>query len=353
MMAQRKRRDWLKDRVRDPSWEFIGVIVGIIIYLLPGIISLFAGDAATGLTDSSKLMIYPTTRQVFLNFPESLGLRTQLFINEHEEHDVRLYTYFVEYRGQGPLRKEAFEKPIVGEVSPDRKLIVVKPAVDTTGPVRLAKESGNIEEANEALLTRVKIKRLSEEKFEIEPAMMNPGEWFKIEIYTAARVAANQKSKTSTNANPEHKATPKTAPTEITWSCHVEGVRCPMSYEREAMPSEKLGLLQVKVNHQGWAIYFIVLFTVLSTIMFLILARLGRTAPPHFTKELFIVSLAIIYSLSTGEILADWIFNGKNIGEQPLISSIQLALYALFFILLALPAVLGKNNPKPINVQTK
>jgi len=50
----------------------------------------------------------------------------------------------------------------------------------------MVKESGHIEEAGQESLPPVEIKKLDDQRFEVEPAMMNPGDWFKIEIYTAA-----------------------------------------------------------------------------------------------------------------------------------------------------------------------
>jgi hypothetical protein len=338
--------------VRDPIWQFIGVIIA----LLPWMFNSFAGDAPPSLLDSQKLMIYSTTRQAFLDFPEPLRSRTRLTLNGHEERDVRLFIYFVEYSGQQPLREEDFKTPVSGVVPQDRKIIAVQRGGDTKGPLRLVKESGHIEEAGQESLTPVEIKKLDDQRFEVVPAMMNPGDWFKIEIYTAANNPVAQKSKTPVSPTPEINDTTKSALPEITWTCRVAGVKCPAPFARQSTSmraSEKLWFLKVKINHRGWSIYFIVLFTIINTILLFKLAQHNGAARPRSMKELFIIALAIASSLSAAEVLADRLFNSKSVGTQPLISTIQLSLHGLLFLLLALPIVIRRRiKNTPANVQT-
>ena len=69
-------------------------------------------------------------------------------------------------------------------------------------------------------------------------------------------------------------------------------------------------VLQVNISHEGWSVYFILLFTIVNLITMVLLGKavgLGAASP---VIQLLLFSFAIASSVSSGEVAADWLFPG-------------------------------------------
>jgi hypothetical protein len=353
-MTQIKLLDILKKKLRDPIWQAIGALLALVGLFVPFFIGSSTNNSPNPLSspDSKEVMIYSTTSKSLINFPETLSARTRLFIDGKEEQDVKLYIYFIEYKGVNPLRKGDFEVPIRGSVPQDRKIITVQKSLDPTGPLKLDKESGSIREERAAPID-FDVSLKDQHNFEIKPMLMNPGEWFKVEIYTSARLPDTKAAKSPVTMNtPDKKVSSQNLSSEITWSCRIADIKCPAPFRLELDHirfNEVPWFLQFQIRHYGWAIYFMVFFTVLNVILLLILAKSARVIQPMSVKEILIFSLGVVSSLAVSEILADWLFNHNNLNKQPFISRMQLLAHVILFIVLLFPIVLRKIKASPIN----
>ncbi|HEU4597140.1 MAG TPA: hypothetical protein VFS10_18560 [Pyrinomonadaceae bacterium] len=330
-----------KEKLRDPIWQAVGALIALVSLFLPFLFgaSMNSSSNPAGSAESGKVMIFPTTSVSLINFPEALTERTRLLIDGKEEQDVRLYIFYVEYRGNRPLRKDDFEAPIRGSLPQDRKIITVQKSPDAKKSL-WRDESGHESNEERAPAIDFEITLNNQQNFEIKPMLMNPGEWFKLEVYTSARTSDAKATKTPTpvpTSTPDGKGTIQNKPSEITWVCRIAGVRCPAPYEPRANRSRLLQepwFLQVYLEHQGWAIYFIVLFVVVNLMLILILAKIaGIVQPLSFTEMLFI-SVIVVSSLSVSEVLADWLFKDNALDKQPLVSTVLLFIHAILFIIL-------------------
>ena len=348
-----KFSEMLKGKLRDPIWQFIGALIALAGLFLPFILNSSTGQSTSSVSSPSteKVMIYPTTRKALLNFPKVLSPRTRLLIDGKEEQDVRLFIYFVQYKGNHPLRKADFESPIHATLPKNRKILVVQKASDTEGPYRVAEKSGSVVMETQPPID-FEITQIDQQNFEIKPLLMNPNEWFKVEIYTASRNSDPKAPKSPPTGGEPVADDQYSIASEINWSCRIAGIACPARFEFELdnIPlSEGPWFLEYEIYHRGWSIYFIVLFTIINMIMILILAKNSKAVQAITLKEVFVLSFAVISTMSVSEILADWLFNDHPLSTQPIIARVQLAVHICLFIALALPILVRRYKAPATN----
>jgi hypothetical protein len=307
---------------------------------------------------NDRLMIYATASKRMSNFSEALRPSVNILINGQEEQDVKLFIYIVEFKANGDraLVAQDFNQPISGSVPADRKIIAVLRSSDTQRPVRV--DAGGGMEDNVSPPLEFTATREGDQTFKIEPpSLMNSGDWFKVEIYTAARTDAQTPPAPMSSKHGGHQKAEK----EITWACHVKNVQCPAEFTLDLNRprlNESMWFLRVRVNHHGWAIYFIIIFALVNLIALLQLAKkagivesskVGK-GQPFSLREILLISVAFVLSLSVAEVAADKLFNGSGLDRQPHIAWVVWVINLLCFFGLIVVRKLTQRRVKAASV---
>jgi hypothetical protein len=313
-------KEKLKTSLRDPAWASIRAIIAFLALLASPIVLWYFSSQTTPKTSisSNKLIIYQSNTKSLTDIPNTIAGRTRILIDGKDERDVKLYEYIIDFQGDHPIRAGDFEAAIRGLVPSDRKILAVQQSKDTGSesvlsiPGRVGK-TGNLERASEPQI-ECEIRKVDETTFEVVPLLINPNDWFRIEIYTAT-VTGTKESKSSPPTSISRFS-------EIAWSCRIAGVQCPAPRDYDALlralVPDPTDPLKVSISaYSGWSVYFIVLFTISNLIVLLALARRTRVAITSPTLKLFLFAVAVFLSMATSEILADWWFNAHSLQDQP------------------------------------
>ncbi|MDT5060206.1 MAG: hypothetical protein QOH63_665 [Acidobacteriota bacterium] len=281
-------------------------------------------------------MISSETSKYLTDFSEPVGKRMRVLVDNKEQRDLRLFIFRIEYKGNVPVRSADFEMPIQARIPSNRKLVGVQKSPDVEGPLRFNKKTRDfVRETKPPINFEVEI--LDEHSFQIKPILMNSGEWLGIEIYTAA--AEGTDSVIPADSVEKY----KTLSSEISWSCHVAGVECPGTWDLD-VDFDYWGFnapwyLQVNVTHRGWSVYAILLFSIISLLLMVLLARASgwQTVSPIIQIVLF--SMAIALSISSAEVAADWLFPNLFYDGQPVYAWVIFWLDVSAIIVLAVVAI--------------
>lgn len=327
-------KERIQTRLRDPIWQFVGVVITVVSILLP-LILITRDD----MKYPNRIMISSQTSKVLTDFPYPINKRFQFVVDGNEVYDLHLHVYLVEYKGKAPIRAVDYETPITANIPSDRKLISVRQATNIEGPVKFDKEKNRLARSEQPAID-FDAQIVDDTTFHIKPVLMNPGDWYGIEIYTSRsniNVQSNQLDKS------------KSIYSEISWKCHVAGVQCPgiidldidFDHYRDSVPD----FMDVSIYHNGWAVYFILVFSVVSIISYVIFTNHERFDKfSNFTRySLF--SVAIVFSIASAEVAADWFFEDPIFKhDQPLFAYIIFWLNIVIIIVLALIKALNKKH---------
>ena len=204
---------WFIDKYRNPIWK----VGGAIALVLLGVLGSFFLTSVKEKRARALLIDLDTSKEL-TDFLEPVGARTRILVDGKEEQGLALSVYVVQYLGDEPLRVADFEGAIIGAVPAGRKIIAVQKSSNSNAPYRY--EKGKFATATGESLSFQASKK-NDTICEIQPLLMNPGEWFRLEIYTADQIA---------------QGTPSPDPTadlkfithgDVTWSCHIADVKCP------------------------------------------------------------------------------------------------------------------------------
>jgi hypothetical protein len=347
-MNKRNLTDSLKKKLRDPIWQFFGVLLALITLLSSLIIAYLVFP--TGRSTPSRVMIATETAKDLTDFPEPVSKRMRFLIDDKEERDLRLFIYRIEYKGDQPIRSWDFEKPMRGTIPTTRKLVAVQTSPNLEGPLRVDRETGRAERDTKPPIN-FEVSIIDPQTFEIKPVLMNPGEWFGIEIYTSAQDSDNSKLPAPTPPDQAEKT--RRLHSEISWSCHVAGVQCPGQWDFgldfEFLGTDAPWFLQISVDHEGWAVYVIVLFTVVNLLLMVLLAKTARLGEARPAIQVILFSLAIASSLASAEVATDWLFPDRILGVvfdlgQPLFAYTIFWLNVSIIIGLAAISILKKKR---------
>jgi hypothetical protein len=294
---------------------------------------MFSSDTAKDLTD----------------IPEPVGNRLKIFVDGKEERYLRLFIFRLEYKGNQPMRPDDFETSIVGRVPNNRKILAVQKSPNLEGPFRYNRKTETTERDSHppiAFETNV----VDAHSFEIKPLLMNPGEWFGVEIYTSSNDPANY--------TPPRDSTEKykEISSEISWSCHVASVECPgqvdLQRDYDYAGFDEPAFLEVYVMHQGWSVYFMVLFCIVNLITLVLLAKSAGIQNVAAWLQLVLFALGIASSIASAEIMADWllpfrVFGIKLYDEQPAAAWIIFWSNISIMAILLMISILRKRKAKP------
>lgn len=304
--------------------------------------------------EANKVRIYLTNSKTLTDVPKTVAARTRVLIDDKDEKDVRFFEYIVDYQGNHPLLKADFEAPIRARVPENRKIIAIQRSEESLSvPSRIDKnghtgQAGEPQVAFEAQVT-------DQRTFEIKPMLMNPNDWFRVEVYTSA-VFQEAKLKT-----PADKSTGEAtggqgvypSNSEINWSCRIAGVSCPaglydsLDLAKLSRANSSSAPFNPSITHSGWSIYFIILFTNFNLIFVLLLARRGRVARARPVTRMILFVFVVSLSMAIGEILASWLIDGTGLSfpwsDSPSLSLQDPVATVLVFIDLILVLLLAAD----------
>src|SRR6266404_1073944 len=250
----------LKRALRNPIWTPIGVFVAFTSLIVTILVSnwfLQRGPSAP-----NRLIISSDTQKDLTDIPGPVGDHLKFLVDGKEERDLRLFIFRVEYVGDQPLRPGDFSTPVIGRVPTNRKLLAVQKSANLSAPRRYDRQTQAMRDNPHPPAT-FEASILDAHSFEIKPFLMNPDEWFGVEIYTST-------------IDPDKYVPPKDSTekykelsSEVSWSCHVANVQCPAAIDLESDYGfvRQPDFLEVSVIHMGWSVYFIIIFDVLNLIV--------------------------------------------------------------------------------------
>jgi hypothetical protein len=329
----------IKKKLRDPIWQFVGVILAFISLLTPLIIASLLSSPTKQIPN--RIIMSSETSKYLTDFSEPVSKRMRVLIDNKEERDLRLFVFRIEYKGNAPVRSADFEIPIRGRIPSNRKLVSVQKASNLEGPTRFNKETGHFERDKKPSIN-FEVEILDEHSFQIKPTLMNPGEWLGIEIYTAT--ADNSNSVPITDSAEKYRI----LSSEVTWSCHVAGVECPGTLDL-GIDFDYLGFnapwyLQVYVTHEGWSVYAILLFSIMSLLSMVLLAKAAGLQEANAITQILLFSIAIASSITSAEVAADWLFPDLLDIGQPILAWVIFWLNISAIIVLAIVAIWRKKR---------
>jgi len=335
----------LKTVLRDPAWASIRAIIAFLALIAsPFVLWYFGGQTPKPTTTSNKLLIYSHTTKNLTDLPAALAGKTRILVDGKDEKDVRLYEYFFEFQGDRPIRSADFETSIRGVVPAGRKILAVQQSRGSSRPLSRLGENGHFETKAEPAID-CDVRRIDESSFQVMPLLVNPNDWFKVEIYTATAAATDAKT-----ANFVENKRPDSDP-EITWSCRIAGVQCQPTQEYEIvfahLPSGSSDPLDASISsYEGWSVYFLVLGTISNLTLMLGLSRRARVEIASPTIRMLLFAGAVFLSMATSEILADWWFHHNSLTRQPFYSNLLLLLDLATIVALAVIAIVKRQSPR-------
>lgn len=210
-------------------------------------------------------------------------------------------TYVAEFRGRDPLRPSDFEGPLRCTVPSNRKIIAIQKSSNLRGPLRFDSRTETLDFAREPPLD-FEAQTINPQTCNIKPLLMNSGEWFRVEIYTAAAETPDQK------AEPEMSRVLGDA----NWLCHIAGGTCPDKQDygipiRFRIPA----LLDVSVSHEGWAVYVVVISTILNLLLLVVLAKKADLHKLRHVVQICLFSIAVATSITISDYFAGSLMEGR------------------------------------------
>mgnify|MGYP001425911241 CR=1 FL=1 len=346
-------RSWLSD----PSWAGLGTIVtivGLIIGLIaPKFLNSASGQNNDGQVTESKqpkLIVHQISENDLLDLPGGLG-QVNLLINGNEENFVKFHEFQIGYQGDHHISQSDFVEPLRIEVNENRKIINIRgPGDEARANFNANYRKPNVgifeDAVNEPIsldmygrqylpifdrMVASKWKRVGINSGELEPLLLNPGEGFQIIVYTSIISPSKNLSDTELSS--------KRSFTDFNWTCRIADVECPAEPEYLSLPqpTEPNPFLTVWVYYQGWEVYYLMFSIVSLFAITLLLGGKWGTLKAVKQQHFWLIIVSMMLSVSTGEILTDWVFRGRNIGNQPLIAKLLLFGYLILVIYLLLP----------------
>jgi hypothetical protein len=328
-MSRKRPWKWVVEKSKSPVWNSIAAVVGIVSIAIPFVIGYMVGFRSKPV-GPNRLIVESETQKALIEFPGNVSARTRILIDGKEEQELRLFVYRVQFKGNRPLRPNDFEEPLRGNLPSDRKLIAVQKASNLEGP-RLYDEQTRRSSRDPAPPINFEARILDAQHFEIKPFLMNPGEWFGIEMYTSANGTATQ-----VNSSEQYDALSH----EISWSCHVAEIKCPASLDLNLdlgdLGFNKPWYLQIFIYHYGGGVYVLALLTTVNLLVLVALARATRLRRSRAMIQFLLLGIAVPLSFFSGEVSVHWI-----IDEYPFNMEQEWGIQALFWVNVALIVLLS------------
>jgi hypothetical protein len=111
-----KLRTLVTKVLRDPIWQSLGVILGLITLIIPIFLNFALrqeNDEQAAEPRKSKLIVHQLSEEYFLpNYLEQLGSRANLLINGKEENFVTVHKFEIGNQSDHPIQIKDFSAPL-------------------------------------------------------------------------------------------------------------------------------------------------------------------------------------------------------------------------------------------------
>lgn len=347
-MSWKELKTKVRQFVTDSAWQFF---IGALIALITGIaipIVFFILQNKTKDPQPKQLVIDQVDHKKLTDFPNSVADRTRILIDGKEEKDVDLFVFTFDYDSDQPARISDFASSITATVPQNRKIIAAQNSLISGAlatPYRLDK-TGNVSLTSQPpILVDIHLK--DDHTIEIMPMLLNPKDWFRVELYTSS-YKVDDKPSGSQTSNRESSAD------KIDWYCRIAGVQCghgESSISRALAQLDHSYLtepLEAEISASGWEIYFLIAVTTLNLGLILGLSKKTALAQLGCISQTLLFALAVPLSMTCGGILTDLFWNSESWSDQPTYAKLFLLGDMLTFLLLGV-LILIKHFKKLVN----
>jgi ABC-type sugar transport system permease subunit len=337
-MSWKQSKANMRKFVTDRAWQFV---IGSLITLLGSIaipIVFYVLQNKTKDSQPRQLVIEQVDHKKLTDFPNSVAGRTRILIDGKEEKDVDLFVFTFDYDSDQPARISDFALSITAKVPQNRKIIAAQNSLLSgilARPYRLDK-TGNVSLTDQSpILVDIHLK--DDHTAEITPLLLNPNDWFRVELYTSS-YRIDDKSPQSQSSNNELS---QTANEKIEWSCRIAGVQCgygEASISRALARRERPYFsepLEASIHAEGWEIYFLIVVTILNLGLILGLAKKTALAKLGCVLQSLLFAIVVTLSMITAGILTDLFWNSESLSDQPTYAKLFLLGDVIAFLLLA------------------
>ena len=345
-MTWKELKTKVRQFVTDSAWQFA---LGALIALIAGIaipIVFFILQNKTKDPQPRQLVIEQVDHKKLTDFPNSVADRTRILIDGKEEKDVDLFVFTFDYDSDQPARMSDFASSITATVPQNRKVIAAQNSLISgvlVRPYRLDKR-GNVSQTDQPPIV-VDIHLKDDHTIEITPMLLNPKDWFRVELYTSSYRVDDK---------PPGSQTSSLSADKIDWNCRIAGVQCgygESSISRALAQLDHSYLtepLEAEISASGWEIYFLIVVTTINLGLILGLSRKTALAQLGCLSQTLLFALAVPLSMTCGGILTDLLWNSESLSNQPTYAKLFLLGDMITFLLLA-ALILIKHFKKPVS----
>lgn len=328
----------LFDIVRDPA---VATLLGVISILSAIAIAYITFPSPPPRKDNT-LRLFPESSQELTDLLSRVGSQTKVLIDGKEQKNLRLNVYLFDYDGEQPLRPSDFAEPLVGKLPAGRRIVAIQKSSDQKGPLRFTSDSVEFEPSPPL---NFEAKSPDPQTCQISPLLMNPHEWFRVEVYTSSQDSATESPQAQGKTKLEEQARVSLYG-DITWSCRIAGVVCSADRLPRYTPSrlEIPDFLRADSSLSGWAVYFVVMFNALNLLLIGMLMR-AVSQKPSTIKYAMIIAVAATTSIVFSDGLTLWISEGENPLTQPNIARLFYVIHILLLAWLVYRAKRKKRRP--------
>ena len=291
-------------RLRDPIWQAIGAVIGIIALVVSTMVAydIYRKSVLYTNVTITKLLVFDP-----LQFGKAVEGRIALLVDGRTAASVLVHYYSISNTGRVPVRPDDYVKPIRISVEEPWEIL----AVETEGSnppdwqVRWTKVSTNV--------------------FEMEPVLLNPEDTIWVLIVTTGPTETEYEDSL-----------------ELRWTARIANVHALNVRPRET-PEEQsgLGVFWTGISHYGWSLYwFAGLAICLFVVAVLLSTRYGRLSQLS-VAQVALLTITMALSLSSSEIIVDVLIEHD---EQWWGAWLLLGVHVLLFGYLIWPVLRGRKD---------
>lgn len=257
-----------------------------------------------------------------------------------------------------PIKKEDFAEPLTGTIVNNRKIIGVQRSHQSLtylnapdGTSARAWQIGNVITAALSEFTLDPVFRRDSIRFEsrikdlvsveLQTSLINPDDWFAIDIYTADDSRNNLRHPATDPSDSQTASTPSSnytwATFEVTWTCRIAGVHCPTAYEPRPpvdQPNRSQGWFDDYSSAlNGHEVVAVLIINAIAVLTVLLLMVYSRNWYPNSVRGGLLLAFMVFVAPIASVLLYDK-FDGKPFSDQPLVPSILLLIFIIVFAFL-------------------
>jgi hypothetical protein len=257
-----------KLKLRDPAWQAVGTIIGVVALLVSTIV---AYDIYQRSTQSSELTVAEVIQFDPLEdiFGEAMKGRIALLIDNAAVESATVYYFSISNTGENPITPKDYTEPLRVSVESPWELLANDTPYSTPPELKVAWT------------------KITTNSFEMEPALLNPGDTIGVLLFATDPTGSQE-------------------PPRLSWTARIVNVHSLKVQPQEtAAERSGLGALYTGIYHRGWSVYWL---AGLAVFLFVVGVSLGtRFGRLDCSTPLQIALLTAIMTLSfsSAEIMVD------------------------------------------------